>query len=127
MRLLLDTNILIWAALDSPALPGYARRVLSEPQSELHVSAASVWEIAIKASIGKLVFPVDRMSSVLEEAGCIVLPITAEHAVGAASLPKHHSDPFDRMLIAQARQEGLMLLTADTIIPRYDVPLYRED
>lgn len=126
MRLLLDTSILIWAAADSPALPAYARKALADPRCELYISVASVWEIAIKVSLGKLVFPVDRMSSVLNDTGCIVLPISADHAIGAAALPKHHSDPFDRMLVAQAQLEGLVLLTADSLIPRYDVPLLQD-
>lgn len=126
MKLLLDTNILIWAVANSSALPSTARKALTDPRSELYVSTASVWEIAIKVSLGKLTFPVMRMASVLEDSGCIVLPIGVDHAVGAAALPKHHSDPFDRMLIAQAQKEGLILLTADSIIPRYDVPVYRD-
>jgi PIN domain nuclease of toxin-antitoxin system len=125
LRLLLDTNILIWAAADSPALPAPARKALANPRSELYVSVASAWEIAIKVSLGKLVFPVERMSSVLDDTGCILLPIGLNHAIGAAALPKHHSDPFDRMLISQAQQEGLVLLTADSIMTRYDVPLYQ--
>lgn len=127
MKLLLDTNILIWAVANSPALPSSARKALSNPRSELHVSTASVWEIAIKVSLGKLVFPLERMTSLLDDTGCIVLPIGVDHAIGAAALPKHHSDPFDRMLIAQAQKEGLVLLTADSTIPRYDVPVYRDE
>ncbi len=127
MKLLLDTNILIWAAADNAALPAFARRALSDPKSELHVSAASAWEIAIKVTLGKLAFPVERLPAVLEDTGCILLPIGLEHALRAASLPNHHSDPFDRMLIAQAQLEGLTLVTSDRIIPRYAVSVLHED
>ncbi len=125
MKLLLDTNILIWAVANSDSLPAFARKALSDPRSELYVSVASAWEIAIKANLGKLVFPVDRLPALLDETGCIVLPIDLEHAIKAASLPMHHSDPFDRLLIAQAQLEGLTLVTSDSIIPRYGVSLYQ--
>lgn len=124
MKLLLDTNILIWAAADSENLPAFARKALSDPKSELYVSTASAWEIAIKVNLGKLVFPVDRLSAILDETGCIVLPIGLDHAIAAAALPKHHADPFDRMLIAQAQLESLTLVTVDSIIPRYNVATY---
>jgi PIN domain nuclease of toxin-antitoxin system len=125
VKLLLDTNILVWAVANSDDLPSFARKALSDPKSELHVSVASAWEIAIKVNLGKLVFPVDRLSTVLDQTGCIVLPIALDHAVRAASLPKHHSDPFDRLLVAQAQLEGLTMVTSDSIIPRYGVSLYQ--
>ncbi len=127
MKLLLDTNILIWAAADSAALPAFARRALSDPKSELHVSTASAWEIAIKVNLGKLNFPVERLPTVLEKTGCVLLPIGLDHALRAASLPDHHADPFDRMLVAQAQIEGLTLVTSDRIIPRYTVSVLREE
>ncbi len=125
MKLLLDTNILIWATADSTDLPPFARRALDDPKSELYVSVASAWEIAIKVNLGKLTFPVDRLPSVLDETGCIVLPIGLDHAIRAANLPRHHADPFDRLLIAQAQLEGLTMVTSDSIIPRYGVSLYQ--
>ena len=125
MKLLLDTSILIWATANSSDLPAFARRALEDPKSELYVSVASAWEIAIKVNLGKLTFPVDRLQSVLEQTGCIVLPIGLDHAIRAAGLPKHHADPFDRMLVAQAQIEGLTLVTSDSIIPRYGVSLYQ--
>lgn len=125
MKLLLDTNILIWATANSGDLPAFARRALEDPRSELYVSVASAWEIAIKVTLGKLAFPVDRLPAVLDETGCIVLDIGLDHAIHAANLPKHHADPFDRLLIAQAQIEGLTLVTSDSIIPRYGVSLYQ--
>ena len=125
MKLLLDTNILIWATANSSDLPAFARNALQDPRSELYVSVASAWEIAIKVNLGKLIFPVDRLASVLDDTGCVVLPIGLDHAIHAANLPKHHADPFDRLIIAQAQLEGLVLVTSDTVIPRYGVSLYQ--
>jgi PIN domain nuclease of toxin-antitoxin system len=125
VKLLLDTNIFIWAVANSDNLPVFARKALDDPRSELYVSVASAWEIAIKANLGKLVFPVDRLPTVLNECGCIILPIGLEHAIRAANLPKHHADPFDRLLVAQAQLEGLTVVTSDSIIPRYGVSLYQ--
>jgi len=125
VKLLLDTNILVWATANSADLPAFARRALEDPKSELYVSVASAWEIAIKVNLGKLIFPVERLPSVLDETGCIVLPIGLDHAIQAANLPKHHADPFDRMLVAQAQIEGLTIVTSDSIIPRYGVALYQ--
>lgn len=127
MKLLLDTNILVWAAADNANLPTFARRALTDPKSELYVSVATAWEIAIKVNLGKLVFPLERLPTLLDETGCIVLPIGLEHALRAASLPRHHADPFDRLLVAQAQLEGLTIVTSDGIIPRYGVSIYRDD
>jgi PIN domain nuclease of toxin-antitoxin system len=85
------------------------------------VSAASAWEIAIKAALGRLAFPLDRLEGVLAQMGVMPLPITLAHAVAAGGLPRHHDDPFDRMLVAQARLEGLVLVTEDAALARYDV------
>ncbi|PZX17020.1 PIN domain nuclease of toxin-antitoxin system [Palleronia aestuarii] len=122
MRLLLDTHILLWAALDDARLPAGIREVLTAPGTELHVSAASVWEVAIKRSIGKLSVPDDLFDTVRAE-GVVPLAITWAHARAAGRLPRHHADPFDRMLIAQSRLEGLRLASADAQISLYDVDL----
>lgn len=124
MRLLLDTHILLWWLDDAPALPAAMRTAISDVRSEIFVSVATIWEIAIKAALGKLDFPIARMSEILVEAGCLPLPIQIEHAVAAASLPVHHGDPFDRMLVAQAQREGLTIVTVDPMIRRYAVAVF---
>jgi PIN domain nuclease of toxin-antitoxin system len=121
MRLLLDTHILLWWLDDAPALPAATRRAISDVTSEIFVSVATVWEIAIKKALGKLDFPTARMSDILAEAGCLPLPVQIEHAIAAAGLPPHHGDPFDRMLVAQAQREGLTIVTVDPMIRRYAV------
>jgi PIN domain nuclease of toxin-antitoxin system len=95
---------------------------MQRPDAQLAVSAVSVWEIAIKRSIGKLPAPDDVIERI-EEAGAKLLTITAQHAYATASLPLHHRDPFDRLLIAQAKLEGCAIVTADHAFPAYDVPI----
>ena len=99
------------------------RAAIADPAHDVLVSAASAWEIAIKAALGRLSFPLDRIEGVLAQMGIWPLPISLAHAVAAGSLPRHHDDPFDRMLVAQARLEGLVLVTEDTALARYDVPI----
>lgn len=120
MKLLLDTHILLWALADDPSLSHVHRAALEE--AELYVSAASVWEVGIKAALGKLEVPAD-LFDVAVQAGCRQLPISWTHAQAASALPLHHSDPFDRMLIAQANCEGLVLASADKMMRLYDVEL----
>lgn len=116
MKVLLDTHVLLWALADAPELrPGHRAAIET---GELHLSAASVWEIGIKRALGKLDVPAD-IFDVAARAGCRALPITWVHAEAAAALPPHHADPFDRMLIAQARCEGLTLLSVDRVFARY--------
>jgi PIN domain nuclease of toxin-antitoxin system len=122
MRLLLDTHVRIWACGAPERLSEAAREVLAEPQNDVFVSAASAWEIAIKRTLGRLNFPVDRFDGVLREMGFTELPMSVAHALAAGNLPGHHDDPFDRMLLAQARLEGLTLLSNDAAMSRYDVP-----
>lgn len=119
MRLLLDTPVLLWWLADDPALSKRARQLIAN-EPEVFVSAASAWEIAIKRALGKLEAP-DDLLEVLDAGGIGRLPIDVEHAVAAGALPRHHDDPFDRMLVAQAQHEGLTLLTSDTRIARYGV------
>ena len=123
MRLLLDTHILLWWLSDDPSLPVAARRVIADPQSEIFISAATTWEIAIKHALGRLDAPVHRMMDVIEGAGFVPLSMAVEHTILAGNLPAHHQDPFDRMLIAQAQQEGLTLVSVDRIFSRYQVAL----
>ena len=122
MRVLLDTHILLWAVLDDPRLSPTQLEAIDT--GELYLSAASVWEIGIKREIGKLDVP-EEIFSIAVDAGCRPLPISWAHAEKAARLPPHHADPFDRMLIAQARCERLKLITSDARIMAYDVDLIR--
>ncbi|HVB52720.1 MAG TPA: type II toxin-antitoxin system VapC family toxin [Candidatus Acidoferrales bacterium] len=122
MSLLLDTHILLWWLSDDPLLPTAAREAIASPESEVLVSVATTWEIAIKQAAGRLEAPVDLME-VVEANDFETLPITAAHTLAAGALPLHHSDPFDRMLIAQARAESLTLISMDHRFPQYDVNL----
>ena len=122
MRLLLDTHVLIWAVLDDPALSGRHREALTAPDAEIYVSAVSVWEVAIKRALGKLSVPMDLFDQA-RGAGCRSLDISWDHARAVETLPSHHGDPFDRMLIAQAKLEGLTLLSSDKQFTAYDVTL----
>ena len=124
MRLLIDTDILIWAVTWPDRLQPRLREAILAPRNTVLVSAASVWEIAIKRSLGRLTFPLERLDAVLEEAGFNHLPITAAHAIEAGSLPRHHADPFDRMLVAQACVDDLLLASDDPLIAAYAVRLF---
>ena len=119
-RLLLDTHVLLWALEDSQALSIDARQSIADTRNEVFVSAVSIWEMAIKRSLGKLRAP-DNLADTVQEAGFAALPITLAHAEQAGMLPPHHRDPFDRMLVAQALAEGLVLVTDDALIPKYGV------
>ena len=122
MKLLLDTHVLLWAMLDSPALPARFAVAIAAPDAELFVSAATVWEIAIKRGLGKLSVPDDLFDHALD-AGCVALPVTWAHALAVERLPALHADPFDRLLIAQARIERLTLVSADRVFGSYNVAL----
>ena len=124
MRVLLDTHTLLWWNVDDGRLSDAARAVIGDGRNEIMVSAASVWEIAIKAAKGRLDLPtsVDRyVDDRLRRNRWSPLPIDIRHVVRAAGLPDHHRDPFDRALIGQAQVEGLPILTTDAAITRYDV------
>jgi len=122
VSLLLDTHILLWWLSDDPRLPVAARSAVSAPDEDVVVSAAAVWEIAIKKAAGRLDAP-DDLLEVLATNDFQTLEMTAPHAMLAAGLPPHHADPFDRMMIAQARKEALTLVSADRRFPLYDVQL----
>ena len=117
MRVLLDTQLLLWALGDPDRLPAAARRITEE--AEIYVSAASIWEIAIKSSLGKLVADPREVLAALEPAGFLSLPISGEHCARVVDLPPLHRDPFDRLLIAQARTEPMRFLTADASLRDY--------
>ena len=121
MRLLLDTHLLLWAAASSKRLPREARALIENAANEAYFSAASIWEIAIKSSLGRKDFRIDlpALQTALPEMGLMELPVTAAHAVGVTKLPPIHRDPFDRMLIAQSIAEPLALLTNDALLARY--------
>jgi PIN domain nuclease of toxin-antitoxin system len=121
VRLLLDTHVLLWWLADDDRLPDGAREAVNTAQ-EVRLSAASVWEIAIKRALARLDVPDDYLDAV--DAGEIgLLPITGQHAEIAGALPRHHDDPFDRMLVAQARADELTLVTADRRLTDYGVPV----
>lgn len=122
MRVLLDTHVLLWWLGDDPALSAEARAAIADPGSDVLVSAASVWEISIKQALGKLRAPDDLLVQ-LERHRFWRLPVTDVHALRAGALPRLHDDPFDRMLVAQAAQEGLCIATRDPAFAAYDVPL----
>ncbi|GAB3906587.1 type II toxin-antitoxin system VapC family toxin [Kibdelosporangium lantanae] len=119
--MLLDTHVLLWWLFDDPNLsPGVANLIAHGGES-ITVSAVSGFEIATKQALGKLEAP-DDLEEQVEQSGFTQLPLTLAHGVAAGKLPPHHNDPFDRLLIAQARIEGLTLVTADHFIQMYDVP-----
>lgn len=118
MRLLLDTHLFLWAVTDSRKLKAAARRQMLAAE-QIFVSAASIWEIAIKARLGKLNGDPQRLAQAIEDSGFIELPVRALHAARVAQLPLHHHDPFDRLLVAQAISEPLLLLTADEALAQY--------
>jgi PIN domain nuclease of toxin-antitoxin system len=122
LRLLLDTNALLWVLLDDPSLSKGSRAVLTDNDSTTYVSAASLWEIAIKQSIGKLKLPGSGarwLIPTIEAANIELLSVTPEHAVQVAELPWHHRDPFDRLIIAQAMSENLIVVTRDGSFSQY--------
>ncbi len=124
-RFLLDTHVFLWMHAD-PGRLGSARALLEDGDNELFLSAASAWEIAIKSSIGKLALPEPPGRYVADRlvVGAVTpMPVRHDHALAVADLPRHHNDPFDRLLIAQARIEGLPLITADEALRPYDVEL----
>lgn len=125
MRVLPDTHLLLWAAAAPDRLPAGARRLIEDPAVTPLASAASLWEVAIKAAFGRPDFTADArlLHRGLREAGYEDLPVTAAHAAAVADLPALNRDPFNRLLVAQARAEGVMLLTADPLVARYPGPV----
>lgn len=119
-RLLLDTHALVWWLSDVSRLSQAARAAIAEPRNDIFVSAISGWEIAVKRAKGRMTAP-DHLSEMIEERGFNHLPLTFHHAEQAGNLPMHHRDPFDRLLVAQAQAEGLVLVTRDARIPRYGI------
>lgn len=121
MSLLLDTHVVLWWLTDDPTLSDYIKDQLDH-EPDVYVSAATVWEVAIKQAMGKLKEPAD-LPERIRDSGFRELPITSEHAIAAGRLPLIHRDPFDRMLVAQAAVEELTLVTRDPVFARYGVAL----
>ncbi len=124
MRAILDTHVFLWWNLDDPQLSATLREIISDGRNELYLSAASAWEIAIKAGRGRLILPAPPPVYVPDRLilhGFQPLPISLSHTLHVYSLPDHHRDPFDRLLVAQAQLEDIPILTADPIMARYDV------
>jgi PIN domain nuclease of toxin-antitoxin system len=122
MKFLLDTHLLIWVAADHPTLSDEARAVIEDTDNTLYFSVASMWEIVIKSALGREDFQVDArvLRRGLLDAGYEELSIESQHAFEVATLPPLHRDPFDRLLVGQAIAEGIVLLTHDDQIKRYD-------
>jgi PIN domain nuclease of toxin-antitoxin system len=120
---LLDTHIVLWWFSNDKQLIKKIKDEIADPENHILVSSASIWEISIKKSLGKLKAP-NNLKNIIESE-FEFLTITADHAQQVALLPPIHSDPFDRIIIAQAMVEKITLITADTIIPRYDVTIFK--
>jgi PIN domain nuclease of toxin-antitoxin system len=118
VRLLLDTHLFLWSVTDSPRLSAEARSSILAAD-EVYVSAVSIWEVAMKAGLGKIQGDVRQLAEAIGGSGFVELPVTALHAATVAGLPPHHRDPFDRLLVAQAMTEPLILLTADAALLEY--------
>ena len=118
MRILLDTQLYLWFLADSSKLSKKARKTIAESDT-VFVSAASIWEAAIKVGLGRLAVSMDDLLQGIEGSGFLELPITARQSALVLQLPSHHRDPFDRLLIAQAIHEPLRLLTADSSLQPY--------
>lgn len=125
MTILVDTHVFLWFILDDPKLPTKAKELLVDPDHDRYLSIASVWEVAIKHGLSKLELK-DGLKGFIDDIGRAnfqLLPIGFPHIMSLAFLPLHHRDPFDRMLIAQAKAEGMHILTADPHFGAYEVPL----
>ena len=127
MKLLLDTHLLLWASGKPKRLPAAARKLINDPRNELLFSAASLWEITIKRSLGREDFRVDPrlLRRGLLDNGYVELAITGEHTIAVDSLPALHKDPFDRLLVAQSMVESVTLLTSDPLLAQYPGPIRR--
>jgi PIN domain nuclease of toxin-antitoxin system len=124
MRLLLDTHVFLWWTDNNPALSFRAQRAISDESNDCFLSIVSCWELAIKVSLGKLSLSQSVEKFIVEQVaanGFELLPVDFRHVAAVESLPFHHRDPFDRLMITQARAEDLVIVTADSLIPHYDV------
>lgn len=124
MILLLDAHTVLWWLADDDTLDAQARAAIADPTNDILVSAATVWEIAIKRAIGKLDAPTG-LTEVIVRTGFDVLPITGADGEHAGELPAHHRDPFDRMLVAQANRLGALIVSRDAVFAEYGVPVQK--
>lgn len=122
MKILIDTHILLWWLMNDPTLASDTRLQIGNPKNTIFVSTATIWEIAIKKTIGKLQMP-DNLDKAIEASHFHSLLISIQHAMGTIALPPHHHDPFDRMLVSQSKIEGCTLMTRDGRIGKYDIPI----
>lgn len=122
MILLLDAHTLLWWLADDPTLDATARSTIADPDSDVLVSAATVWEIGAKRALGKLDAPAS-VRDAIEQSGFIGLPVSLDDADTVSTLPAHHRDPFDRMLVAQAIRLGAIVVTRDTAFRAYGIPI----
>jgi PIN domain nuclease of toxin-antitoxin system len=123
MRLLLDTHVLLWWLADDRRLKSPERHAIADREALVYVSAATVWELAIKRALGRVDLDFETFEQELNAGAMIELPVRWRHAKVTAGLPRHHEDPFDRVLVAQAQSEGLVLVSYDTAFREYDVAL----
>jgi len=121
MRCVLDTHAYLWWLRDDSELSAAARDALMDPASVVHISAATVWELAIKQRLGRLDLHGANLVAEIEANGFVELPVPARHGQRAGTLPMHHRDPFDRLLVAQAEIHGLVLVTRDRVLADYGV------
>lgn len=115
--------MLLWAVASPSRLSATAAAAITAPGNELFVSAATAWEIAIKQALGRLRFPLDDFHAILAQMRAEPLPILPNHAIAAGRLPRYHGDPFDRVLVAQAQVERLVLVSGDAAMARYEVSI----
>ncbi|APV38045.1 PIN domain nuclease, a component of toxin-antitoxin system (PIN domain) [Pseudomonas frederiksbergensis] len=118
MRVLLDTHVLLWTLADDQKLSGKARQLINNA-TEVYVSAATFWEMAIKVGLGKLSVDLEEIRQYCIQSGFIELPVSSEHAIAVKDLEPHHRDPFDRLIVATAMTEPMKLLTADPMVAKY--------
>ena len=123
MKLLLDTHVVLWWTHDSRRLSDTARELVSDSRHDVLLSAVVAWEIAIKRALGKLKVRPALVAELLTDGGAAELAVSVAHATELERLPMHHRDPFDRMLVAQARVEGALLVSSDEALRSYDVPV----
>lgn len=123
MRAIADTHVLVWWLNRDPHLSAIAQKFISSSANEVFISAATAWELSIKNRSGKLKVQelLDKFEDAMDEQGFSLLPISVDHALRAGSLPLHHSDPFDRMLVAQAQAEHVAIITADKAFDAYGI------
>jgi PIN domain nuclease of toxin-antitoxin system len=123
VRLLLDTHVLLWWLADDRRLQSRERNAIADREALVYVSGATVWEIAIKRALGRVDLDLETFEQELNAGAMIELPVKWRHAKVTATLPRHHEDPFDRLLVAQAQSEGLVLVSYDTAFREYDIAL----